>query len=389
MNLFFGIFLFFISQTVFALEYNKPKLLMKSSLRDGYNAPSSSLFTNSTPSINNKRHVAIAMQLIDGQPYSGVWANIQGRSFLPYVNEKGLKISNFNLTDEDAFHITMNDDFFLEDLVHIKVKSDLSIKKESLLANIVNEEIENLSSIFTSKNGLMFKGMGKDKVVYHYSQSKGLSSLLKENENQISYLFNPSFSYNETLVAKLREGQVGDYKESRPDKIVKIENKKILVIAQDKDSNPSSKWKSFRNGVSVNDRGEVCFVAIDKTGMAHVVISDGKNQKIVFSEGSNLKEIQYFTPVLNNKGMVAIRGISQNDVAGIYHYDGYESKLVLEQGDVLDTPVGKVKIFYGPHIPFGGNVGMNDAGDLVINSGISDLNGQKDLGRALISIYTK
>ncbi len=389
MNLIFGTFLFFISQTVFALEYNNPKLLMNSSLSNGYNAPSSSLFTNSTPSINNKRHVAIAMQLIDGRPYSGVWARIQDKSFLPYVNEKGLKISNFNLTDKDEFHITVNDDFFLDDLLYIKVNSDLSIKKESLLQGVVGENIENLSSVFTSSNGIMFKGIGQDKAVYYYSKNNGMNTLIKENENQVSYLFNPSFSLNEITAAKIRIGHIGDYRESRPDKIINIENQKLSVIAQDKDANPMSRWKSFRNGVSVNNRGEVCFVAIDKNGLAHVVLSDGKNQKSILSEGSELKEIQYFTPVLNNKGMVAIRGISKNNLAGIYVYDGNQTKLILEQGDVLKTPIGEIKIFYGPHIPFGGNIAMNDAGDLVINSGISDVNGQKDLGRALISIYTK
>ena len=102
-----------------------------------------------------------------------------------------------------------------------------------------------------------------------------------------------------------------------------------------------------------------------------------------------IKELSHFSPVVNNKGQVAFKALDKDGNTGIYIGDGDSIKRVVNQHDILNFNGRKFRVSYGEHIPFGGNIALNDKGDIIINTGLADESGTRDLGRGIIAFYTK
>ena len=380
-----------ISSQAFALpEYEKPILEMSSSLKDGHNAPAVSLFVNSTPTINDKRNIGIVLSFIEGQMISGIWTKINEKISLPYIRDDGFRISDFNLKEDNQFSFTIHQESFFIDLIKLKLNT-LGKPEIVSLKDLGGDisQLDNINNVYSSHTGLMLKGNSPQKGIYSLNKDNQLVLLVEENKDGVSYIFSPSYNKRGSLAFKARYGAMGEWAESRPDRIILKKNNESIIIASDEDANSASRWSSFRNGVSLNIKDEVCFVGIDSNGRANIVVSLNGKQKVVATEGKEVSKITYFTPIINDHGVVAFRGVNKEGLNGVFVTDGKRIKTILLEKDVLATAIGKVKIFNGRHIPFGGNIGFNNLGDIVINTAISDEKGLEDLGRAVISIYTK
>ncbi len=155
-----------------------------------------------------------------------------------------------------------------------------------------------------------------------------------------SYLFRPFVSLTGTIVIKSREI---NYNESSPDKLWLYSNNQWKMILEDRDSNPNSPWKIFRQSFAIEGE-KVLLVATDDQGEALLLIDQGK-VKIIARAGKDLKKFDYFSPSMNG-GTVAIRGEDFNGRKVLYVHDQDGFRPLLTQGDIVHTDLGLGKVDY-------------------------------------------
>jgi hypothetical protein len=194
-------------------------------------------------------------------------------------------------------------------------------------------------------------------------------------------------------------GQKGEWDESAPDSIILLtptpENKtsayKVSVIAQDKDGDAHSAYLGFGNTVSLSKSGLIAFIATQLDGKKAIVLSRENILKTFAVEGTNdISEIELFAPKVNDQGLIVFRARDTDGKRGIYIADESGVKKLIGEDDELPTDVGMGKILYNPNFPsIGGNVDMNDSGDIVFNCLIVSSTENKELGSAVFKMSAK
>ncbi len=380
------ILLLIISGSVFALpDYKDPEILARSSLIDADHMPVASLFVDATPTITNDRRVGIPLSVIEGQEVSGIWTSFKGESRVPYYRVDNFRISNFEFY-KDSFLFTVYNEYFYEDLILGSAIGN-EYKFDSLKLSFPLEKIKKVTLL---SNGYSVFGAIENKLIGKVYSDR-LEIIEEENKNNISYLFAPSFNHLGQVVYKVRLGKTGELNEERPDQIrLKTLANKVKLIAVDKDYDVNSKWISLRNSVSINDSGHICFFAVDTEGKTHLILfKNGTYHTIAIEGEDDIAALDYFSAVLNNKGLIAFRAHDISGNASVFISDGHKSKKIFSQNSIIHTRHENFLVSYGPHIPFGGNIAMNDLGDIVINTGLASEDGKRDRGRSLVIIYSK
>lgn len=390
--------IFFNSANAAIPEYNVPTILARANISDGYNIPPMSFLNNTSPVINNSGDVAFKIAAVSGTNMQVLWfkkaEEADGKivyeapdeRFLtePSLNNYG-KIA-FNLFDEDV-----TDGLFLYDSEENDVEQVLSPD---------NLPIQHYTYPHVQSNNHILFRATDDNNERSFNEFDGtkLNKLVSEGVDTLgfksSYLFRPSFNEKSQIAFKSRMGEKGQWDEANPDSIILFDSKnptnKMTTIARDHDSDTHSPYYRFGNSVSLANNGAVAFMGILSDNKKVIVVSKDNVLTQVALEGTNdILEIEMFAPKINDKGMVLFRARDMNGKRSLFLVDGHETKKIISEGAIVETDLGAGKILDNPNYPgFGGEVDMNDQGDIVFYCIIVSED-NKELGSAIYKISPK
>ncbi|CBW27285.1 putative exported protein [Halobacteriovorax marinus SJ] len=378
-----------------ALEYNAPTLIFNSSADSGHNMPPRTVFTDRAPSINDHGEMAITLTLLDGTYDTGIWVKSKFQEGILTTTGARESFNDVQINNDGALFYTH------QTLNGIKGVYTATGKKEggyNFTNHMDDEEImpyESFSNLFLTKSGELFftaKNFKGDLAIFNYHAEFGLDLITAQNQRSrtpYSFVFSPSYNDNSEAAYKVRVGKRGELDDSLPDQIILSKGSSKKIVAQDQDSDPNSKWKSLRNTVALSNSGAVAFIAHDGVAEKLVLIEANGNERILATKGKELKEFSFFSVIINDKNWVAFRGkdLEGNHTIFIATENGVQK--VLTQFDKIKVPWGEALIAYGPHIPFGGNIDMNNHGDIIVNTGLANLENTQDYGSGVVVIYSK
>lgn len=185
-----------------------------------------------------------------------------------------------------------------------------------------------------------------------------------------TYLYTPRFNDAGQVAAKVATS--GDLTSAVEVRRFEPDGSSTRILAN-KGTDPASPYRTFNNSVALSDDGEVAVVATrDSDGRRVLVRSDGTTttEIAVATPDGTIRELEYFTPAINNAGEVAFRA---KDAAGqaIYVGDGSTLRRVAAQGDVVQTDLGVGQLGQHDTSPvFGGSPAINATGDVAFTAGL-------------------
>ena len=399
------LFSLFCTQNVFATigEYNPPELLARSDIQDGYNLPAMSFLNNPTPVINNNGDVLFKVMSVEGTNNQGIWLKTidDQNGKIVYIAPEERFITDPSINDAGKIVFNLYDEGVTDGIFEMDSKSlevDQVLKPTNLpiqhytYAHILNND----HIIFRATNDL------NDRMIYDFSGTK-LKKLLSEGnevfKNKISYIFRPSANENGSLVLKVRFGERGQWNEENPDAIVllnpsldpKVTGPFYKIIASDKDLDPTSDYQSFGNSVSLSHSGNIAFTATKLDSKKSILFFKDNLISVYATEGSNdISEIELFAPKVNDLGQVLFRAKDESGARAIFLADGASVKKIIREGDVVNTDQGLAKVLDNPNFPgFGGEVDLNDKGDILLMTVLIGAFDNKELGSAIYKISPK
>lgn len=371
-----------------------PKLIAATGT-NGFKLPPVSFLTNISPVINNQGDIAFnvvasgSQDIVSAIFYKSVLeAEVQFQTLLP----EGIFASDLSLTDNAIISMGTHDGGSTRGLYQFDVpKKELSIFKEA------SSQTYALSSFGYAENG---------NYAYRHIDDKGTranqrrlvigsqnlwnifeSELIVDNDDKVSYLFSHELK-EDYLIFKLRYGIKGDFAENRPDKLWLYSFKKhaMQIIAADADATGgSSKLKSISNQYSVSSKGQYAFWATNSNS-EFVLYSRGElGSEAVLKTGGFVSAVDAFSPGINNKGDILIRGKNKEGINSLFFYSGVNKRWDLVASE-------KLKIYHGEKtyeltnsrgITFIGKPNLNDAADIVFNALVKEL-GSGEIVEAII-----
>lgn len=185
-----------------------------------------------------------------------------------------------------------------------------------------------------------------------------------------TFLYTPSFNNSRQIAGKVSLS--GNRDQIR----IFNANGTSSMIAEDRDSNPSSPYTGFDNSVGFNDNGQVAFIAnLFPSGRA-VIVSDGTpagTHTIATQNVAPLGSLEFFKPSLNNSGLVAFRAFDNAGLRVIWVGDGSFLTRIVTQYDIVPTDLGNARVTQEtPSSPvFGGSPKINNNGDVVFYCGVA------------------
>lgn len=201
-----------------------------------------------------------------------------------------------------------------------------------------------------------------------YLDADGFTKLaVEDNTNPsspYSYLFGPKFDRAGRAALKVMLAAGGN------DIRILAKGAQPIIVASERAASPAGAYDALDNGVGFNDVGQVAFVA--KTGTTRAVyLANGTQTTKIAAEGeADVKEITYFTPVVNDAGKVAFRGMDTQDRNVIWLGDGTTLVRVATAGDTLPSDKGDAlaipETAFDPanKVVFGGGIAMNGRGQI-------------------------
>ncbi|MEM8835698.1 MAG: choice-of-anchor tandem repeat NxxGxxAF-containing protein [Planctomycetota bacterium] len=199
----------------------------------------------------------------------------------------------------------------------------------------------------------------------------------------LSFLFTPRFNNNTEVATKLTRDAGFNEEE-----VVTIDASGArTTIAQNNDIDPMSPYSSFGNSLGFNDHGQVALAAtLAASGDRTIVLTDGTTETTIATEGvGDVSDIEFFSPVVNNNGLVAFRAFDASGNRSIFVGDGTDLVKVATEGTAITGGNGE-SLFIGRLIDtgpsFGGGISINDLGEIVFNAQLN--NGQTLLGAGII-----
>ncbi len=393
LSVMFFLSLFFSSHLWAKLPvYQSPLLLARANITDGYNLPPMTFLSNTSPVINNRGDVAFKMMSIGGDNHQGIWLknaeNPDGAIIYNAPNERLL--TDPSLNDEGSLTFSQYDDgvtdgvFSYDGLSHQVFQS-------------LNPENKNIAFYtypqLTLSKHIYFRGTSEDNVRTFYQFDKTLTAVMKEGDLALglktSYLFKPSVNDSGEMSFKRRIGEQGEWDESAGDEIVLLTQKGSKIdfksIARDKDLDLDSPFLSLYNSTSLSKNGSVAFVAsLLDSKKALLLWKEGELFTLAKEGDSGISEIELFAPKVNQQGMVAYRAKNDKGLRSVYVADQSGVQKLLSEGDEILTDQGPGKILSNPNYPgIGGEIDMNDRGEIVFYCLITGLKDNKELGSAV------
>jgi hypothetical protein len=196
-----------------------------------------------------------------------------------------------------------------------------------------------------------------------------------DGDSPYSFLFSPAFNGAGDVASLARRGPGTD--NDRPDEIVVWRsNGDSVLVARDADGDPESPYARFdASHVSLNDHGQVAFIAELMDGGRAVVVADGAADDLVIArEGEgDIGEIEFFSTDINAHGWVVFRAVDTDGKRAIWVGDGSMLKRVATAGDQVPTDLGTGMIAQesADNPVFDGGPSINDRGDVAFACGLT------------------
>jgi len=196
-----------------------------------------------------------------------------------------------------------------------------------------------------------------------------------DGDSPYSYLFSPAFNGAGDVASQARRGPGTD--NDRPDEIVVwTSSGDAVLVASDTDGDPESPYARFdASHVSLNDRGQVAFIADLVAGGRAVVVADGAADDLIIArEGEGeVGDIEFFSTDINAHGWVVFRAFDKDGKRAVWVGDGTMLKKVATAGDQVPTDLGTGMIAQesADNPVFDGGPSINDRGDVAFACGLT------------------
>lgn len=316
--------LFFLSLPVMG-GFSKPELIARLNDRGAYRAPDNTWCFSSDPAI------------LRGKVYLSCM-DINGRLMLEWGDE----VKVVARAEEDqifssaiaAFGKVSWYEFNEWGAVKSFEYTDKLVVKDLKILGPLNLSVDNVTPVSSDAVILRTKSDAPELWIWRNDKAVPFFS------PGAAYLFKPYVSPEGKIILKVRENS---YSESSPDKIWLYSQNKWQVIFEDRDANPESPWKTYRQYIGI-EGDKILLVATDDQGEALLLIENGKT-RIIARAGRDLKSFDFFAPQMNG-GTVAIRGVDFEGRKALYVYDSEGFRPLLTQGDIVHTDLGLGKVHY-------------------------------------------
>lgn len=342
-----------------------------------YRLPAGAAIKNGTPSINAAGDVALDFRAGDGLQHA--WKN--GQIVFDVTDPKGV-ISDTSLDGAgnlafDVMGASIGNGIYVH---HVADGTTSFFSSEPLGA-------ESWTSIHLFDDGRVgCRPSSGERRFIGFPEKDGFRKLAVETSTSPSspyqYLFSPAFDARGNAVVKVWLASGGN------DIRVLASGASPRVVAEDKEKNPASPLDKLDNGVAVNDRGQIAFIA--KSGPKRAVFrTDGTTTERLATEGEDgVGTIAYFTPAIDAAGRVAFKGEDPARKNTIWIADGARVERLIGAGDALPSDAGEVLALpetdYDPmnRVVFGGGLAMTPSGDLAFLAALAkqDANGTHRYG---------
>ncbi|AUN98121.1 hypothetical protein DOM21_10660 [Bacteriovorax stolpii] len=392
--------LFSLSFSTFAAisEYNAPEILARANIGDGYNLPPMSFLSNTSPVINNRGDVSFKLMAFNGENTQGLWLKrgIDESGKIVYSTDETKFVTDPSLNDAGVIAFNTYDDFASDGI--FTFNGDSSEVKQVLKP--ANEDIAFYTYPQVLTNGkVYFRGTDQENARTYFQYDGSLKPIIAEGASSYgqksSYLFKPYLNDSGAMAFKRRIGDVGQWDESNGDEILMLKpngsSLEPVVIARDKDMDPNSVFRGFTNSASISKNNMVAFTAVLEDGTKALIrYKEGHLKNVVIEKSDGISEIEMFSPKINEQGQILFRAKDMDGKRGIYLADSKEVKKIVAEGDEVMTDLGMGKILSNPNFPgFGGDVDMNDHGEIVFYCLVVGAKDNKEWGSAVYKVSPK
>jgi MYXO-CTERM domain-containing protein len=129
--------------------------------------------------------------------------------------------------------------------------------------------------------------------------------------------------------------------------------------------------RGIANGAAINSAGQVAFAVFGENSIEAVLRSEpGGGFTVIASTaaGSPVSDLGGFSPVINDAGLVAFRGVGADGEDAIFAGDGTALVTVVRETDVVPTDLGPAQVGNETagqqNTAFSGNIAINQRGDV-------------------------
>lgn len=376
-------------------QYKSPEILARANINDGFKLPPMTFLSNTTPVINNQGDVAFKLMSIGGENQQGIWLKniLNPDGAIVYTAPDLRLITDPSLNENGVVAFNLFDDGVTDGIFSY----DGSTNQTTQVLKPTDSEISFYTyPQITTGGQIYFRGTNEENIRTFYQADKKLSSVIKEGEysfgQKTSYLFKPSINDLGELSFKRRIGDIGEWDESAGDEILLLRpnGKKFdyLSIARDRDLDSNSPFLGFYNTTGISKNGMVTFTAsLLDSRKAIVLWRDGVLYTLASEGDNNISEIEMFAPKINNQGIVLFRALDNKGARGLYLANQKGIERIIGEGDEVMTDIGPGKILSNPNYPgFGGEVDINDQGEIVFYCLLVGAKDDKELGSAVYKI---
>ncbi len=367
---------------------------------NGWNLPPGSSFNSISASINNDSKVAFPVQIvpIDGDQSNtgvGLWfgshgiggvvalhaAPVDGISDRVSINASG-QVAYYTYQDGSTYRLRRFDE-----LTSISsIVSTLPLTPTSFNGHAIND-----SGVIGYRAGL---GSG-----YGLASTGGGSSVLHIVDNTIeagpyAYIYTPAMNLQRLIACKV---SIGDFNHNEIRSFAS--DGSYTTVAVDNATNSSSPFNRFDNGLAYNAAGQVAVVlrlqASNVRALYRFTPNGASFDAIEIARvdaSGTIRDIESFSPAMNNNGLVVFRAKDANGQA-LYAGDGASLVRVVGKEDAVATDLGPGRI--GQHIDdptswpiFSGAPTVNDSGDIAFIAALHpDGNTQIEWGSGVFVAY--
>jgi hypothetical protein len=379
-------------------EYEAPVLLARANIKDSFNIPVMSFLNNTSPVINNRGDVSFKVMAVDGTSNQALW-------FKHYTEENG-KILYTAPEERYVTDPSMNNlGVVVFNLYADGITEGLfTLDGNNLEVNQVYEPEDEELAYYTypqilSDGKIYFRGTNQDNERGFYLFNEQLTSMIKEDVEaygrKSSYLFRPALNERGEMSFKRRIGEAGEWDESKADEILLLSPKgskyDSKVIARDRDLDVQSPFIGFLNSTSTSNSGMVGFTAVlEDSSKAIILYKEGQLKNVAIEKSEQISEIEHFAPKVNDQGLILFRAKDQKGIRGLYLAGPEGIQRLIGEGDSVMTDLGMGKILSNPNYPgFGGEVDMNDQGEIVFYSLVVGEKDNREWGAAVFKMSPK
>ncbi|MBC7712722.1 MAG: hypothetical protein H7177_05260 [Rhizobacter sp.] len=392
-----GLLLLAVSLPAFAAlpSYSAPEILARANIGAGFNLPEMSFISNTCPVINNRGDVSFKLMAFGGENNQGLWLKLgsEENGKIVYTAPDMRLLTEPSLNDKGQVAFNQYDEGITDGIFTI----DGDTNNVQQVLKPVSDDIAYYTYPQVLTNGkVYFRATNQDSVRSYYQYDGSLKQIISEGVSSYgqksSYLFKPYLNDSGAMTFKRRIGEAGEWDERNPDEILLLKPKgnsyESVVIAKDKDGDHDSKFLGFTNSTSLSKSGLIAFTAIlEDTSKAIILSQDGKLKNLAIEKADNISEIELFAPKVNDQGLVVFRAKDMEGKRGIYITGAEGTKKLIGEGDEIMTDLGLAKILSNPNFPgFGGDVDMNDHGEIVFYCLVMGAKNNEEWGSAVFKI---